>query len=382
MASMASRARPGAPPWSGPASAPRAAPTTSARSAPVEATTRAVNVDALKPWSTVRIEVLLERPGGRRRRYLARHEAQVVGGVAELGPGVDRVEAEADPVQRGDDDRDDGRDPPAPARPARPASRSIIGRNPSSSPAIDRAARNAPRVAPRAWASGAEHRQQRRRQPAGRGDLRRGTSASSAGSGRWPTATRCHTSSKRVVAGQLDGVVAAVVEAARLAVDVADRGVGDGNAVEARGDSRSRCSCSRSSTPSTSSSTLIRSTLISAYDRRMTQFVGATEAARRLGVQKATLYAYVSRGVIDRRMAADGRTSLYAVDDLEALAGRGRRSPAEPRAVDRRADRHGGLDARRGRRPLPRPRRRRAGRDVHVRAGRRAPVDRRRCRPR
>ena len=62
----------------------------------------------------------------------------------------------------------------------------------------------------------------------------------------------------------------------------------------------------------------------------MTQFVGATEAARRLGVQKATLYAYVSRGVIDRRMAADGRTSLYAVDDLEALAGRGRRSPAEP----------------------------------------------------
>ena len=39
----------------GPASAPRAAPTTSAMSAPVEATTRAVNVEALKPWSIVSI---------------------------------------------------------------------------------------------------------------------------------------------------------------------------------------------------------------------------------------------------------------------------------------------------------------------------------------
>ena len=39
-----------------------------------------------------------------------------------------------------------------------------------------------------------------------------------------------------VVAGELGGVVAAVVEEAGLAVDVADRGVGDGDAVEAGGD--------------------------------------------------------------------------------------------------------------------------------------------------
>ena len=55
----------------------------------------------------------------------------------------------------------------------------------------------------------------------------------------------------------------------------------------------------------------------------MSRFVGAGEAARLLGVQKATLYAYVSRGLIERRVAVDGRTSLYAVDDVEALAGRG-----------------------------------------------------------
>ena len=39
-----------------------------------------------------------------------------------------------------------------------------------------------------------------------------------------------------VVAGEVGGVVAAVVEEARFAVDVADGGVGDGDAVEAGGD--------------------------------------------------------------------------------------------------------------------------------------------------
>ena len=64
---------------------------------------------------------------------------------------------------------------------------------------------------------------------------------------------------------------------------------------------------------------------------RMSRFVGAGEAARLLGIQKATLYAYVSRGLIERRVAVDGRTSLYAVDDVEALVGRGRRREVEPR---------------------------------------------------
>ena len=63
----------------------------------------------------------------------------------------------------------------------------------------------------------------------------------------------------------------------------------------------------------------------------MTRFVGATEAARLLGVQKATLYAYVSRGLIARRVAVDGRTSLYDADDLDALAERVRRRETQPR---------------------------------------------------
>ncbi len=67
------------------------------------------------------------------------------------------------------------------------------------------------------------------------------------------------------------------------------------------------------------------------YGRGVSRFVGATEAARLLGVQKATLYAYVSRGLIGRRVAVDGRTSLYAVDDLERVAGRGRDREVAPR---------------------------------------------------
>ena len=72
----------------------------------------------------------------------------------------------------------------------------------------------------------------------------------------------------------------------------------------------------------------------------MTRYVGAAEAARRLGVQRATLYAYVSRGLIGRRVAVDGRTSLYSVDDLEALAGRAPDPRVGAAPVARRADRH------------------------------------------
>src|SRR4051794_2856845 len=53
ISSSPARARSGAPPCRGPENAPIAATTAETRSAPVEATTRAVNVDAAKPWSTV-----------------------------------------------------------------------------------------------------------------------------------------------------------------------------------------------------------------------------------------------------------------------------------------------------------------------------------------
>ena len=39
----------------------------------------------------------------------------------------------------------------------------------------------------------------------------------------------------------------------------------------------------------------------------MSEFLTAAEAAQRLGVKPATLYAYVSRGVLRRDHAADGR---------------------------------------------------------------------------
>ena len=61
----------------------------------------------------------------------------------------------------------------------------------------------------------------------------------------------------------------------------------------------------------------------------MADFLTAVEAARRLGVKPATLYAYVSRGVLSRSKAEDGRASLFNADDVERLARRGRpRRPA------------------------------------------------------
>lgn len=48
------------------------------------------------------------------------------------------------------------------------------------------------------------------------------------------------------------------------------------------------------------------------------------EAARRLGVKRNTLYAYVSRGLLSSHPSADGRRSLFDVDDVERLARRSR----------------------------------------------------------
>jgi citrate synthase len=61
----------------------------------------------------------------------------------------------------------------------------------------------------------------------------------------------------------------------------------------------------------------------------MANSLTAAEAARRLGVKPATLYAYVSRGVLSRGKAADGRGSLFDAAEIERLARRGRpRRPA------------------------------------------------------
>ncbi|MGI5236875.1 citrate/2-methylcitrate synthase [Dactylosporangium sp. CA-139066] len=57
-------------------------------------------------------------------------------------------------------------------------------------------------------------------------------------------------------------------------------------------------------------------------------WIGADEAARRLGVKPATLYSYVSRGVLIRRKTDDGR-SVFDPRDVDRVAqhGRPRRSP-------------------------------------------------------
>ncbi len=59
-----------------------------------------------------------------------------------------------------------------------------------------------------------------------------------------------------------------------------------------------------------------------------TDYLSAHEAAARLGVSLATLYAYVSRGRVDSRPGADGRSREYRAEDIERLieqrqAGRG-----------------------------------------------------------
>jgi citrate synthase len=63
----------------------------------------------------------------------------------------------------------------------------------------------------------------------------------------------------------------------------------------------------------------------------MADYLTAAQAARRLGVKPATLYAYVSRGVLRRVRAPDGRTSLFGAEEVEQLARRGR--PRRPAGV-------------------------------------------------
>lgn len=47
--------------------------------------------------------------------------------------------------------------------------------------------------------------------------------------------------------------------------------------------------------------------------------IPAGEAAARLGVKRQTLYAYVSRGLLRRTVAIDGRSSLFDIAELDAL---------------------------------------------------------------
>ncbi|MFI6595564.1 citrate/2-methylcitrate synthase [Nonomuraea sp. NPDC050536] len=63
------------------------------------------------------------------------------------------------------------------------------------------------------------------------------------------------------------------------------------------------------------------------------EWIDAASAAERLGVKPATLYAYVSRGVLKRRHSEDGRRSLFDADEIERLARRGRPRGQPPELV-------------------------------------------------
>lgn len=67
----------------------------------------------------------------------------------------------------------------------------------------------------------------------------------------------------------------------------------------------------------------------------MSRWIDAAEAARRLGVKPATLYAYVSRGVLSRHRGPDGRRSRFDAAEVDQLARRGRprRPPGEAEVV-------------------------------------------------
>ncbi|WP_260477714.1 citrate synthase [Nonomuraea sp. WAC 01424] len=66
---------------------------------------------------------------------------------------------------------------------------------------------------------------------------------------------------------------------------------------------------------------------------RVVEWIDAATAAERLGVKPATLYAYVSRGVLQRRHGDDGRRSLFSAEEVERLARRGRPRGQPPELV-------------------------------------------------
>jgi citrate synthase len=68
--------------------------------------------------------------------------------------------------------------------------------------------------------------------------------------------------------------------------------------------------------------------------RRGERRLSTAEAAARLGVKPATLYAYVSRGLLGRERSADGRTSTFDPAEIDRLARPGRARRGRRPATD------------------------------------------------
>ena len=356
IASSASRARLGAPPCSGPASAPIAEHTASATSAPVEATTRAVNVEALKPWSIVRIMYCstARTCSGVARTPVVSYRYDAV--WPSDGSGSTGSSPAAGAVEGGEDRRRHRRHPQRLVAPCRDVD-------------VDHRIETDHRTGDRQhgaelgqWASPrsgdrAHDGQQRLGDEAQGAPPRRGTPP--LGRRREPPVPyeEPHVL-ERTLPRQRRRVVFSVVEVALVAVHRPDRGLGGDHAVQSCGhiDHLHRHAIESPDRPPIES-TLIESTLIlinrRIHDGRMTTYVRSAEAARLLGVSPATLYAYVSRGRIS---AAARRRRPHVV----VRRGRDRGAPLgqpagrpEPAADDRRADRLVDHPARRRRRRAP-----------------------------
>ncbi|WP_327105172.1 citrate synthase [Nonomuraea glycinis] len=74
------------------------------------------------------------------------------------------------------------------------------------------------------------------------------------------------------------------------------------------------------------------------------EWIDAATAAERLGIKPATLYAYVSRGLLKRRHDDSGRRSLFDAAEIEQLARRGRPRGQPPELVIESAVTALGLD--------------------------------------
>ena len=232
ISSSRSRARLGAPPCSGPDSAPMAPTMQAPTSAPVEAMTRAVNVDALKPWSMVAI------------RYCSRARARSGSGSSPVSiqrrlaavPRSGRGSIGSRPCRSWYSAASERRRHRGQRQRVEPA----LGRGRCRAPAASRARRRratarcaARRAGPAArGGDGGQHAADRGRARSAAARPRRRRPGARSASGRCPSTNRCQTSSNEHVPGQVDRRVLAVVVEALAAPDVADRGVGDHHPLE------------------------------------------------------------------------------------------------------------------------------------------------------
>src|SRR5271163_1666225 len=102
-------------------------------------------------------------------------------------------------------------------------------------------------------------------------------------------------------------------------------------------------------------------------------YLSAREASAELAISPATLYAYVSRGLVRSEPSSDSRSHRYRAEDIRNLKERRTPSP-EPRGLQLRrrfaGDGFGNCDHHRGRPDLPRRELYRSGRYRHARARR------------